>query len=150
MSSDLISEWFMLGINLFMAAWFIACFMSILSASHEVSRAMADQQAQRYALQEYKKYNQFDHTHVYAQDVISGIYEYRGLPEVTVTCGGNTFLWTKNSTPLIGGVQSKYLTSDITKIVKQTCIYDADLDYSKGNGEVSGVVFRECNGSCGR
>ena len=150
MSDNTIADYFIMGLNVLMGAVFIASYVSMNTVTFNLNSNISETQAQQVKIAEYKKFNQFDHTHVYAQDVITAIYEFRGYPEISVDWGGNSYIWSQGNTPLLDGVASKYLTADINKLVKQDCLYDADLDYSKGNGEVSGIVFKACDGSCGR
>lgn len=102
---------------------------NVLAASYEDRRVTE-------AMQEYRKYNQYDNKEVYSQDIVSLVFENRGEPYVKVTTrGGAVKEWSKNT-------QSTAYTSDaVTAAIPISDMYDSQV-IKDSNGAVVGYEFR--------
>lgn len=135
---DIIIDWILTGVNNIMTGVVLVGTVVMLGTVQILSSALSDQQAVRLDMQEYTEYNQYDFTHVYAQDVSTAILQYRGFPTVKVSCDGTTKTWSEafKATP--------YTAVEVNNAVRQDVIYDADIERN-GNGEVIAVWFRQCD-----
>lgn len=143
MSDNVIADWLVMGVNVSVNAVILAGWLAIMGLFAILNNTVSEQEAQNIRLEEYREYNQYDHTHVYAQDVMTAIYQYRGAPAVKVSSSCGTFEWSLTSIPC------EYKTVQISPLIDQTMVYDADIEYGL-NGEVVALVFRSCAGYCGR
>ena len=143
MSDNVIADNLVLAINVVLLAAMLVSFVSVMSITTQLNSRIDEQNIQALRLEEYKKYNQYDNTHVYAQDVITAIFQYRGQPAVKVSTPAGPMIWARNN------AASEYTTTAIMNLINMDTIYDSNIDYGN-NGEVVSVVFSPCSGGCGR
>lgn len=93
-------------------------------------------------VKEYRQYNQFNGTTVYAQDVITAIGESRGMPAIWVDSSPGpdvsfNLKWTQDDTPA-----DSFTTLYLTKLFEGvTSTYQAHLEYDL-NGALIRIEFR--------
>lgn len=140
---DILSEFIMMGINTLLNGLVICAAVALFATVTILNSTVSDQEASNARLKEYAEYNQYDNTHVYQQDIITAIYQYRGDPAVKVDTGSGTFQWSLTHR------DTDYSTTAIAALLPQDTYYDADIERS-ANGAVIGILFKKCNGHCGR
>lgn len=128
--ADLISQ----GVDLLITAVILSSIVTMMTASQNLNARISEQQAIHSEIVEYRQHNAFDNTEVYAQDVITAIMKYRGIPYVTVKIGGANFTWSSSSK------STNYSVSAIAEKITSDKIYKASLVRSV-NGEVVGYEF---------
>jgi hypothetical protein len=141
--TEIISDWIVTGIELLLTVGMIVGIILIMATSQQLNAAVSEQQALSEELKIYREHNQYDNTHVYPQDIISAIYQSRGIPAVYVKSGKGEHRWTASYAPC------EYSTAAITACIDQTVVYDASLVYS-ASGEVLAYEFVKHKSGCGR
>ena len=127
---DLISQ----GVDYLLTAVIISSIVTMMATAQNINSEVTEQQAIHEEIMEYRKHNQFNDKEVYAQDVISAIMKYRGLPYVRVKIGSNTYTWSTREQA------TNYSASAVDDIVTSDYIYDADLVVDP-SGVVIGYEF---------
>lgn len=157
--NDNVSDTFKLGVELSMTALIIWSMMILISVVQDLGVALTDTNVITDRLSEYRQYNQFDGRDVYGQDIVSLIYQSRGLPFVYVENSnppsGNNKIYTQSiwdmSTPthMTSATDMKSLPEDtgkvwlantITSHVDLTKTYTSTIIYGI-NDEVIGFKF---------
>ena len=137
-------EWLMTGVNAVLEAAILIPIISIMSVVLTMNSVQARDKAINVDMRDYMAFNQYDETHVYPQDITAVILSYRGFPSVKVTlANGTSAVWST------GNSATDYKAASINALLNQNTLYDSDIERN-ANGEVISVIFKPCNGSCGR
>lgn len=131
-----------IGIELSIAALVLTVAVILSSFAGEMGRVQQREVDAIEITREYRKYNRYDGTQVYPQDIISAIFETRGYPEVwvdtTAGAGVNFSLkWTKS----IPANDNMWKLIHVSTLLPTTGIYQASI-HSNDNGEIAKIEFR--------
>lgn len=136
-------DWLQTGIDIVVDGVILVSLLGILSVFSSLNSQMALSQQSSLKMETYTEYNQYDGTHVYAQDVTAAVMSYRGFPAVNVRC-------TKSTSATTGDTWSEsvqataYTATKINEKLDQDVIYDANIERN-ANGQVIAVTFWACN-----
>lgn len=132
--NDIIADLISQGVDLLITAVILSSIITMMASAQQLNGEINEQQAIHAEITEYRQHNQFDNTEVYAQDIISAIMKYRGMPYVTVKFADATYTWS-------GSVQAtNYSASAISNKISSDYTYSANLVYDVG-GVVIGYEF---------
>lgn len=131
-----------IGIELSIAALVLTVAVILSSFATEMGRVQQLEVDAIEVTKEYRKYNRYDGTQVYPQDIISVIFETRGTPEVwvdTLAGAGENFSlkWTKAISP----ESSMWDLSYVSTLLPTTGTYQSSI-YRNSNGEICTIKFR--------
>lgn len=142
-------EWLETGIGIIIEGAILVSLIGILSVFTLLNQSMAFSEQSSKKMEKYTEFNQYDNTHVYAQDVTAAIMSYRGFPSVNVRCNRSTSATTGDTWS--ESVQATdYTAVKINEKLDQDALYDADVERN-ANGQVISVTFWACeDASCSR
>lgn len=129
-----------LAVDLIISALIIGAWSALMYMANELGRTQQAELDAINVVQEYRKWNQYDNSNVYPQDVINLIFETRGYPEVWVdtdtTAGVNfSWKWTPSSSPC------PYTAVELSTLLPVSGIYLSSIVYDL-NGAILRVEFR--------
>lgn len=141
MTAD-ISELYKMGVELGMTSVIIVGIIALISVVQDLGSVLSEQQVTVDRINEYREYNQFDDTIVYPQDIVSAVYQYRGMPYVYVKCDANELIWSSTMVSKHSSANklSDYKAATITALIDQNRMYKATLEYGS-NGQMEGICF---------
>lgn len=143
--NDAIAEAIKTGVGLCVVTAVMFGISVIFSSSLQMNSELSMQKSNNIAMKEYAEFNQYDFTHVYSQDVITAVFQYRGFPAVKVVdADGDIKIWSQGSSATV------YTATEISDAINKDVVYDADIERN-GNGQIVTIIFRACdNGTyCG-
>lgn len=135
---DTITDWVEIGMECLLSAALITFLGVMMILGNDANNSVANQQLMHEQIQEYRKYNQYDNTVVYSQDVVSAIYAGRGIPEIRVSSTTGNRVWSEST------LESEFTASNISDAIDMSVKYNATLIRSE-NGEVTAIVFNAIN-----
>lgn len=131
------TEFFMLGITTSLNALIISTLVTVMSILGKMNGTISEQQTLSEQMQVYNEFSPYELEHVYPQDVISVIFEYRGLPAIFVASDKGNKEW------VAGDATLDYSASEIEKELNLECVYDSEIE-KDANGAVSKLLFKQC------
>lgn len=138
-------EWLQTGVGVIIDSAILMAIIPISSVVLTLNSSNARSQQVSKQIEKYTEFNQYDGTHVKAQDITAVILAYRGFPAVKLERPdiSATYVWstTIKATP--------FTAKDINDRLDPNAVYDSDIEINP-NGEIVSVRFRRCNGGCGR
>ena len=137
-----VADLFKMGVEMSLTAVVLVGVLVLVTISQNIGSTLSEQKVVTDRMREYREYNQFDNNVVYPADIISIIYQYRGLPYVYVEYDSTKLIWSSSSISRYPTAvkQSDYRATAIASVIDQTRFYRASLIYG-GNGEVEGISF---------
>jgi len=129
----------MIWLGIITASIVIGIWVTLGSIQRDFARYQQSEVDAISVVKEYRKWNAYDETTVFPQDVVSLIFMTRGYPEVWVdtdATAANSFTqkWTVATSP------TPYTAAAISTLLPSTGVYTSHLVYDV-NGEVSRVEF---------
>ena len=97
-------------------------------------------------LKEHRRYQFYNGSHVYQQDVVSVILGYKGDRDITVLLEDGTELsWTSEH------ASTDYKVANVSTVLPRETLYDSDI-VKDANGIITGFIFKQCTpgSGCGR
>jgi hypothetical protein len=131
-----------IGIELSIAALVLTVAVLLSSFAGEMGRVQQREVDAIEITREYRKYNRYDGTQVYPQDIISAIFETRGAPEVWVditegSAVNFSYKWTRSIPP----GNNMWNLTNVSTLLPTTGTYQASI-HRNDNGEIFKIEFR--------
>ena len=142
MFESIFSDYVKIGISMLCTAVILASISVCLILSHSYHEKQLQNQIVAEQLQEHRRNIFYNHAHVYQQDIVSVILEYKGDREVRVIQEDGTELsWTKDY------ASTNYKVSEVSTAIDRTLLYDSELIYGPNLYDVVGYQFTVCDRS---
>lgn len=129
-----------ISISLLVTAVVLSFGGMLATISKQQASAQQEEENSIAIVQEYRKYNQYDNTEIYPQDVISAIADSRGKPQMWVDSDDGASVnynwkWTPNTDP------TQFSPSYLSELLPVGGTYVANL-IKDANGAIVRIEFR--------
>lgn len=133
-----ITALFMQGIDAMISALIVSFMVIMMSQQMTMASIVTENRANAVKMAEYREFNAYDNTEVYAADIVSLLMKSKGWPEVSVKVGGTTYNFTLSNSDIA------YKAAELSEKIDPNLMYTSTIQYTepKYHLGVEKIIFK--------